>query len=100
MLLYNTSGQFIIPRNIKKNDYVVVQLDFQIGDENAYLFLKLQTTTTFLIESVDEAINEETVKKECLPVALERLRETVREVTRAYGIQPIELPTYDVGQLS
>ena len=59
------------------------------------MYLMLETATLFDVTEQQEAVTEQMVRQECLPVAMAELRETVRQVSAAYGIAPpLELPPF------
>lgn len=88
-------GGILIPKDSEKNENVVIQLKFHFGKEDERLFLGLETLSIFEPEDIKKDITEEMVHKNCLPIALSQLRKTVKEVTEAYGMPPLDLPPFE-----
>ncbi len=89
------SGNISIPKNEDKNNHIMIKLKFRMGKEDERLYLTLETLSVFGIENDKIEINEDSVRKECLPMALANLRKTVKMVTEAYGMPALELPPFE-----
>ena len=90
-------GGILVPKDSEKGKYLAVQLKFHFGNKEEYLYLTLETVTTFEIvkDEKKEEIKEEDVRRICLPIALTELRKTVRNVTEAYGMPALDLPPFE-----
>jgi len=88
-------GNTLIPKDTEKNRKVIVQLKLALGGEEAHLFLELETISVFEAEDMSVDINEDSVEKNCLPIAFASLRKSVKNVTEAYGLPPLELPPFE-----
>lgn len=95
-LRVKVNGKFTIPKNYTTHPNVVVHLQLVIGDEKEQLYLHFHSATLFHVDSCDEPkITESMIRAQCLPIALKELRGSVRAVTVAYGLPPLELPPLD-----
>ena len=88
-------GGILVPKDREINNQIAIQLKFHFGNSDDRIYLKLETLTIFVVESVITDISEESIKKACLPIALSKIRETVKSVTEAYGMLPIDLPPFE-----
>lgn len=90
-------GSVLVPKEIKDNNYAMIQLKFHVGKPDERLYLALDTVSTFEINEYDTKtkINEDIVRKKCIPIALTELRKTVKNVTEAYGLPALELPPFE-----
>ncbi len=89
------NGNSLIPKDISAGKRVTIELDFQMGNEDEWLFLTLNVVSVFEIVNDQIAMDSDLVRKECLPVALSNLRHTVSSVTEAYGLPPLKLPPFE-----
>ena len=88
-------GNILIPQNQENDKNVMVNLRLKLGSREDRMYLMLETATLFDVTEQQEAVTEQMVRQECLPVAMAELRETVRQVSAAYGIAPpLELPPF------
>ena len=87
-------GNILIPKEPETDKTVVIQLNFSFGKKDERLFLHLETISVFETEERTPKITEEIVQKECLSIALSQLRKTVKMVTEAYGMPPLDLPPF------
>lgn len=85
-------GNLIIPKEQGRD--VVAKLKMSLGGKDDRMYLMLETITVFSVQKQAETVTEPMVRQECLPVAMAKLRETVRQVSGAYGITPLELPPF------
>lgn len=88
-------GNISIPKNEDRNSHVMIKLKISIGKEDERLYLAIETLSVFGLENDKIEINENSVRKSCLPTALANLRKTVRMVTEAYGMPALELPPFE-----
>lgn len=87
-------GGILIPKDEGRK--AVVKLKFRFGKEEERLYFLLKTISVFEVISDDEAsLTEEEVNKKCLPIALAKLRKTVKNVMEAYGRSGIDLPPFE-----
>lgn len=92
------SGNILVPKEPEQeNGLIAVKLVFTLGKEEERIFLKLETITLFSAENTGETkrVTEESARKNCVPAALAMLRETVKSVTEAYGLSPVDLPPFE-----
>ena len=88
-------GNILIPQNRENSRDVMVKLKLKLGSREDRMYLMLETATLFDVLEQGETVTEQMVRQECLPVAMARLRETVRQVSAAYGMTPpLELPPF------
>lgn len=88
-------GNILIPQNRENGRDVMVKLRLKLGSREDRIYLMLETATLFDVPEQQEAVTEQLVRQECLPVAMAELRETVRQVTAAYGMAPpLALPPF------
>lgn len=87
-------GKIIIPQNPSYPAQVTVRLKMRLGSKEDCMYLMLQTVTVFDAEGPREELNEQAARRDCFPAAVEKLRETVKQVTEAYGMTPLELPPF------
>ena len=88
-------GNILIPQNKENSRDVMVKLRLKLGSREDRMYLLLETATLFDVLAQGEAVTEQLVRQECLPVAMAKLRETVRQVSAAYGMTPpLELPPF------
>lgn len=86
------NGQIAIPEN--KDEPIIIVLDCELGNTQNYMYLTLKTICYFEIKNDINDITEELVNKECLPIALAKLRKTISKVTLAYGMSELKLPPF------
>ena len=56
----------------------------------------LETMSVFDMEDcAEDELTENFLRQKCLPVALAKLKETVKEVAEAYGLPGIDLISFD-----
>ena len=91
----SVEGGILIPKDLGKIKYLVVQLKLNFGKSDERLFLTLETISRFEVEKNSSEISEEEVRLNCLPIALSELRKTVKKVTEAYGIPVVDLPRFE-----
>ncbi len=91
----SVEGGILIPKDLGKIKYLVVQLKLNFGKSDERLFLTLETISRFEVEKNSSEISEEEVRLNCLPIALSELRKTVKKVTEAYGIPVVDLPPFE-----
>ena len=71
---------------------IVVKLQLHLGKEEERLDLFLETMSVFdMVDCTEDELTESFLKQECLPVALAKLKETVKEVSGAYGLPSMDL---------
>ena len=88
-------GNILIPQNRENGRDVMVKLRLKLGSREDRMYLQLETATLFDVLEQENAVTEQLVRQECLPVAMAKLRETVRQVSAAYGMMPpLELPPF------
>ena len=88
-------GNILIPQNQENGRDVMVKLRLRLGSREDRMYLMLETVTIFDVSDQNETVTEQLVRQECLPVAMEELRETVRQVSAAYGVTPpLQLPPF------
>lgn len=90
-------GSVLIPKDIQRTKYLIVQLKLNFGKPDERFYLTLETVSTFEIEkdNTSKEISEEEVRAKCFPVALAELRKTVKKVTEAYGLPTVDLPPFE-----
>lgn len=88
-------GGILIPKDLRKTKYLIVQLKLNLGKSDERLYLTLETISRFEVEKDSDEISEEEVRLKCFPVALSELRKTVKKVTEAYGISVVDLPPFE-----
>lgn len=90
----SVEGGILIPKDLEKTKYLVVQLKLNFGKPDERLYLILETKSRFEVQKDGHEISEEEVRSKCLPIALSELRKTVKKVTEAYGIPVVDLPPF------
>lgn len=85
----------MIPKDSDRNKDIIIQLRFHFGKKEERLFLYLETISVFELEGTAVLPTEQTVRDNCLPVALSQLRKTVKMVTESYGMPPLDLPPFE-----
>ncbi len=88
-------GGGLIPKDLRKTKYLIVQLKLNLGKSDERLYLTLETISRFEVEKDSDEVSEEEVRLKCFPVALSELRKTVKKVTEAYGIPVVDLPPFE-----
>ena len=91
----SVEGGILIPKDLGKIKYLVVQLKLNFGKSDERLFLTFETISRFVVEKNSIEISVEEVRLICLPIALSELRKTVKKVTEAYGIPVVDLPPFE-----
>jgi hypothetical protein len=93
----SVEGGILIPKDLRKTKYLIVQLKLNLGKSEERLYLTLETISRFEVEKDSDSneISEEEVRLKCFPVALSELRKTVKKVTEAYGIPVVNLPPFE-----
>ena len=95
-LRIKVNGKFSIPKNYTTHPNLAVHLQLVIGDEKEQLYFQFHSATIFHIDACDEPkITDSMIRAQCLPIALKELRGSVRAVTQAYGLPPLDLPPLD-----
>lgn len=85
-----------VPKNLGETNQVMVKLRLHLGKDDERLVLALETVSTFeIVDWVEGELTEEIVQQRCLPLALAKLRNTVKMVSEAYGLPSIDLPPFD-----
>lgn len=85
-------AKFLRPKNNESKFRGNVTIDFEFGDNNTDIDLKLKVVATFKLKNEEVEIKNDLFEKECLPIALKKLRKTIANVTTAYGLPPLDLP--------
>ncbi len=88
-------GCVTIPKKAGTGEAVSIALAFRIGDRGERLLMTIDLLCVFEITDDSVPITDELVRNECQIVALEQMRETARDVSVAYRMQPIELPPFE-----
>ena len=88
-------GGILVPKELGSESHVTVNLKFHLGDEDERLYLYLETVSVFELQNENIDLSEEAVQKECLPIALASLRNTVKQVSEAYGLPSLDLPPFE-----
>lgn len=89
----NVEGGVLIPKEEAKK--AVVKLTFRLGKEDERIYLLLKTISVFAVEEEERTITEDEVERKCIPIALAKLRKTVKNVLEAYGRTGIDLPPFE-----
>lgn len=89
-------GNIVVPKVPETGANIIVTLQFHMGSANERLFLTLETISAFEVKGgFEEQLTEKTVQEKCLPIALAELRKTVKKVTEAYGLPPLDLSPFE-----
>lgn len=83
-----TVSQDSLPGKIK------VEFHVRIGDEASVFCLEVKTLTSFVYDKYEDS-NEDRVKKECIPVSLEKTKADVMALLKDHGITKLVLPDFD-----
>lgn len=67
-------GGILIPKDLRKTKYLIIQLKLNLGKADERLYLTLETMSRFEVEKDSDEISEEEVRLKCFPVALSELR--------------------------
>lgn len=80
---FTIDGQVLMPRD---GQGIIIERTVTLGkpDENLYLSLKMMTFFSYI--GKEKSFDVNAAREECLPIADEKMKETVKNVTTAYGM--------------
>ena len=92
-------GTVSFPSKLNDNSTVIVNLHLQLGNDNERLHWDMHTITLFEVSGIEEEFSIDEMREQCLSISLDKLRETVKNVSVAFGRAPIDIPPFSEDDL-
>lgn len=88
-------GGILIPKDLRKTKYLIVQLKLNLGKADERLYLTLETMSRFEVEKDSDEISEKRCVSNVFRLHCRNLERQLKKVHEAYGIPVVDLPPFE-----